>query len=316
MDPWIVIGADWDLADQANYRTYDGAAAHRFTYDQPGRLLTEAESGTNGAVVEYVWLAGLPLAMLLDADGSGAGAAAAYTLGMDHLGTPHRAWDDSAEFAWAADYEAFGKAWEYLPNSTAAPAVEVNLRFPGQYLDRETGLHYNWHRYYDSNTGRYLTPDPLGLGGGDPTLFAYAAGSPLRFLDPHGLKVLKCRRRAQQEQLNKMDKDHMWLQTDTVQAGMGPSGGSASWCGLPSYPVEITDHSWALRQEEKDKIQCSEVRNVDESCVNRELEIGKALGVWSPFNNCATFVTQVLELCKVCRNSGRYDPTYAPFLSY
>jgi RHS repeat-associated protein len=68
---------------------------------------------------------------------------------------------------WASDYEAFGKAWEYVPGSTSPPTIEVNLRFPGQYLDRETGLHYNWHRYYDPNTGRYLTPDPLLTGQPD-----------------------------------------------------------------------------------------------------------------------------------------------------
>jgi RHS repeat-associated protein len=171
------------------------AGTRTFTYDQSGRMLSEVESGTNGSVVEYVWLAGLPLAMLLDADGSGAGAAAAYTLGVDHLGTPHRAWEGSAEFAWAADYEAFGKAWEYLPNSTAAPSIEVNLRFPGQYLDRETGLHYNWHRYYSRETGRYLTPDPfesqhpapLAVNSPMPNSFTYSGNSPFTLTDVTGL---------------------------------------------------------------------------------------------------------------------------------
>jgi RHS repeat-associated protein len=45
-------------------------------------------------------------------------------------------------------------------------AVPCNIRLPGQYHDAETGLHYNWHRYYDPNTGRYISADPIGIAGG------------------------------------------------------------------------------------------------------------------------------------------------------
>nr|WP_081299746.1 RHS repeat-associated core domain-containing protein [Gilliamella apicola] len=41
-----------------------------------------------------------------------------------------------------------------------------NLRYQGQYLDRETGLHYNTFRYYDPDIGRFTQPDPIGLAGG------------------------------------------------------------------------------------------------------------------------------------------------------
>ncbi|MCK4815484.1 RHS domain-containing protein, partial [bacterium] len=75
----------------------------------------------------------------------------------DHLGTPLRLIDDSGAVVWAADYKPFGKA--DLKVSTA----ENDFRFPDQYQDSETGLHYNWHRYYDSGIGRYLRADPLDL---------------------------------------------------------------------------------------------------------------------------------------------------------
>jgi RHS repeat-associated protein len=64
--------------------------------------------------------------------------------------------------------------------------MTVNLRMPGQYFDTETGLFYNWNRYYNPAIGRYISVDPIGLDGGFNT-FLYGAASPVMYTDPEGL---------------------------------------------------------------------------------------------------------------------------------
>jgi RHS repeat-associated protein len=76
---------------------------------------------------------------------------------------------------------------ETTPN---APTIAIQLRLPGQIHDAETGLHYNDRRYYDPDTGRYLSRDPIGFEGGI-NLYTYAAAAPSRFTDPTG-EIIPC----------------------------------------------------------------------------------------------------------------------------
>lgn len=98
----------------------------------------------------------------------------------DHLGTPQKLIDTDGVVVWSAQYDSFGNTHIDIED------VVNNLRFAGQYYDAETGLHYNWNRYYNSEMGTYLRTDPLGLDGG-VNLYGYALGNPLMFTDAEGL---------------------------------------------------------------------------------------------------------------------------------
>lgn len=105
------------------------------------------------------------------------GANAEYHyLHTDHLGTTKE-----GTTSWKAVSEAFGAAGT-LPESS----IEMNLRLPGQYFDKETGNHYNFNRDYRPNLGRYVQSDPIGLLGG-ANLFSYAINAPTYATDSHGL---------------------------------------------------------------------------------------------------------------------------------
>ena len=103
-----------------------------------------------------------------------------YYFHTDHLGTPQAVTDSTGTVAWQGSYDPFGNATETVAD------VEQNLRLPGQYLERETGLHQNWFRDYDPRIGRYVESDPIGLDGGLST-YGYAFQNPVKYTDPSGL---------------------------------------------------------------------------------------------------------------------------------
>ena len=128
-----------------------------------------------------------------------------FAIHTDHLGTPRLMTNEDNKPVWQWPYSAFGNnkptgVLKATPNPKAAitnqptllkatAATELNLRFPGQYADEETGLFYNYWRNYRPAQGRYDQPDWIGLAGGW-SRFAYVENDPLMFTDPMGLQAM------------------------------------------------------------------------------------------------------------------------------
>ena len=104
-----------------------------------------------------------------------------YTYLNDRLGTPQAITDAEGNAVWEATYRPFGE-----PRVHPLATVKNNFRFVGQYYDEETGLYYNYNRYYDPRIGRYLTPDPIGFLGGI-NAYVYTFNNPINKTDPYGL---------------------------------------------------------------------------------------------------------------------------------
>jgi RHS repeat-associated protein len=113
-----------------------------------------------------------------------------YSVEADHLGTPRLITDSTQAPRWSWHSAPYG---DTLPNENPASkgVLVYNLRFPGQYFDKETNTHYNWHRDYEATTGRYLQSDPIGLAAGINT-YVYVLANPTALVDPTGLDVDVC----------------------------------------------------------------------------------------------------------------------------
>ena len=94
--------------------------------------------------------------------------------------TNRLATDELQSVVWRWEGEAFGDT-----EAEELAGFSINLRFPGQYFDQETNLHYNLNRYYDPTIGRYITSDSIGLEGGINT-YSYALQNPVTIFDPTG----------------------------------------------------------------------------------------------------------------------------------
>src|SRR5450830_232082 len=148
----------------------------RFTWD--GLRLLQEHRHSQTSLYLYEDDGYTPLARV---DGTGEHQSVRY-YHNDLNGLPEQLTEADGRTVWRARYQVWGNAVEEVREPYYIE--EQNLRFQGQYLDREIGLHYNTFRFYDPDVGRFTTPDPIGLAGG-LNLYAYGI-NPIAWIDPLG----------------------------------------------------------------------------------------------------------------------------------
>ena len=155
-----------------------------FVYDTQGHLLGEYDH-TGEALREYVWLRDTPMVVFTPDPANPRGDPLVYFIHTDHLNTPRVVIDRNNIVRWRWISEPFGTTAPET-NPSGLGDFTFNLRFPGQYADQESGLFYNYFRYYGPELGRYSQSDPIGLAGGINT-FTYVGADPVAQADPNGL---------------------------------------------------------------------------------------------------------------------------------
>ncbi|WP_338863086.1 RHS repeat-associated core domain-containing protein [Myxococcus stipitatus] len=178
---------EWDAEGQLIGLVRPDGSRWTYRYDGLGRRISKQGPGVD---VRYVWdghqllheLRGDQVHTWVHEPGSHRvalweQAGALYFVLPDAIGTPWALLSGDGEVVWTNDFDTWGQS-QAAPSGFAA-------RFVGQWADDESGLHYNFFRYYDPTTGQYLSPDPLGLRGGLND-YRYVA-NPLDWVDPFGL---------------------------------------------------------------------------------------------------------------------------------
>lgn len=162
------------LGQQAIRRLSQEGRTLHVLHDAEGNRLAEYDydpaTGTSTLLREYIWL-GMEAVGVVEND-------TLYLVRADHIGRPVLATDSTGAVVWQASYLPFGEV-------SVSTGSAIELRFPGQWYQAETGLHQNWMRDYDPTTGRYIQADPLGLVDG-ASVYGYALQNPGRYTDPTG----------------------------------------------------------------------------------------------------------------------------------
>ena len=171
----------YDALGRRTEKTYEGVTTH-FVWDGNVPLHEWQEVAADAGKADVTtWLfeqnTFIPAAKLA-ANGE------SFSIVSDYLGTPLQAFDNNGNKVWEQELDIFGRKKRKGNNNSSF----IPFKYQGQYEDIETGLYYNRFRYYDSCTGNYISQDPIGLAGGNPTLYAYVKATTC-YLDIFGWAV-------------------------------------------------------------------------------------------------------------------------------
>lgn len=169
-----------------------------FKYDALGRRIEKSFNGTStkflwdGNMLLHEWketnnIKEYPITWIFKEDGFTPSAKitdrGVYSILTNHLGTPIEMYNETGKSIWKSDFDIYGKTI-----NQEGQYDSCLLRFPGQYEDEETGLYYNRFRYYSPEDGIYTQQDPIGLDGGNPTIYGYVYDT-LNHTDYFGLNT-------------------------------------------------------------------------------------------------------------------------------
>ena len=193
--------ADNQLTEAEIHKPGESPVQYRYRYDPIGRRIAKVHS--DGNEIQYLWDGSRllqeyrkdrtytyvytedrnhePLAQITTYNGTDKTREILY-YHNDQIGIPREMTDGEGNIVWSGNYSGWGKLTqeERLKSDVYQP-----IRLQNQHYDEETGLHYNFFRYYDPEIGRFTQQDPIGLEGGE-NLYAFAPNAQ-EWIDPLGL---------------------------------------------------------------------------------------------------------------------------------
>jgi RHS repeat-associated protein len=220
----------------------------RYIYDGEDLLLEYDESNTLQARYTHGPGVDEPIAMTR--------GSASYFYHQDGLGTVTELTDGSGTTAKSYAYDSWGNIL------AQTGTVENPYTYTGREFDAETGLYYYRERYYDPQTGRFLQKDPIGLRGGDFTLYAYVGNDPIDRIDPYGLYLTWVHKRITRAALANIGRRRFCGKFSNLPELVANVDFDPSW-NISQDPANAHWHGLANGDEPKDQARSKFARYLD-----------------------------------------------------